>query len=155
MTKFHDKHHRSLTVEPADKSRRQAVRSMLALPVLALGATSLIAGTLALPKDAAAYGWVKLKNKANPNGYNLSGRKRGWNFKAVHVQHGGKPIPDGKYYVTFWVKTASGKEEEYKERVSFKGGSMVNSISIKTSDAPAPPTGGAPDITSAGVSYPE
>lgn len=102
-----------------------------------------------------AAGWVKLYDASSTrqkhNLYEVKGvTKQHFNGKlfARNVRCGDLAtdpvIPDGYYYVTFWVMDASGTEVEHKENMEFKGGNTVNGLPLTV----------AGRITSAGVTYP-
>lgn len=97
-------------------------------------------------------GWVKV--------YNPRGTRRGHNIYEVKTTMGGEElsvknvrcgdlagdpvIPDGSYYVTFWVEDPTTKKEvEHKEKLDFTSGN-AGSITLTV----------AGKITSAGVTYP-
>lgn len=106
------------------------------------------------------YGWVKLhpykKTTQEHNAYTVNKKIGTFGaFEADNVREGDDTthpvIPDGEYYVTFWVtgKTGSGREVtdvEHKKKMKFVGGKMQGEIRLTVELG---------TITSAGVSYPE
>lgn len=99
-------------------------------------------------------GWVKLESGRAHNGYAVrSGIGTYGGFTASNVREGDnasdKQIPDGTYWVTFWVEGSTGRtgveEVEHKKEMEFKGGKMTGYIRLEVALG---------KITSAGVSYP-
>lgn len=102
-----------------------------------------------------ASGWVKLHDARTTsdkhNLYEIKGVMKAFphgKLYAKNVRTGPNAsdslIPDGYYYVTFWVEDTPGHEVEHKEKMEFKSGDTVNGLPITV----------AGRITSCGVSYP-
>lgn len=128
----------------------------LARYILLIAFAGLIfpAVTTALPTETQT-GWVKLYDARTAgqkhNLYEIKGTMRAFphgKLFATNVRTGPNAtdplIPDGSYYVTFWVEDSTGTEVEHKEEMEFKGGNTVNGLPLTV----------AGRITSCGVSYP-
>ncbi len=137
---------------PKDKATQHVRLAGPALmSALALFVFSLF--TPALPA-ASSTGWVKLESGRAHNGYSVrSGIGTYGGVTANNVREGDDvstpQIPDGEYWVTFWVEGSTGrtdvKEVEHHEKRKFVGGKMQGYMNLKVALG---------KITSAGVSYP-
>lgn len=107
--------------------------------------------------SVTATGWVKLHPASTTQKHNIYTKKNTGTFggfSADKVKTGDKAddpvIPDGEYFVTFWVdgegRQGNGKKDvEHKKKMKFVGGKMQGEIPLTLFGK----------ITSAGVSYPE
>lgn len=137
---------------PKNKATRHV---RLAGPALMSGLVLFVVSLLtqALPA-ASPTGWVKLETGRTYNTYSVrSGIGTYGGFTAGNVREGASAtdpqIPDGEYWVTFWVEGSTGrtgvKEVEHKKKMKFVGGKMSGFINL---------TVALGKVTSAGVSYP-
>lgn len=125
---------------------------------LVLGAITLLILLPFRTFSATSTGWVKLlpvSKTQTHNNYEVKKVGTNGSFDAMNVREGAnatdKVIPDGEYYVTFWVTGTDARgnsvvDVEHKKKMKFVKGEMQGEIPLTVMPG---------KITSAGVSYPE